>query len=371
MEYQYYEFQTIDRPLTKADQDYVKSLSSRVRPTATKAVFTYSHGDFRGDPLSVLEQYFDAMLYMANWGSYQLAFRFPASVVNISTLKSYSLENIIEISTTANHVILNIEIHDEEGEGWIEDENHWLSALIPLRQSILQGDYRVLYLAWLQAAAVSDYLEATAPAPAVPPNLRNLNASLRSFADWLQIDQDLIAAAAEFSPTEQEVREPFQDWIRALSDQEKTQILLEIVTGDSAIALQLQAQLRQKFVKAPKVAATSGGDRRSFSELSELAKTYRLQRQAKEQAAAKAKRRNYLESLKPQQAKMWESIRDVIERKQSQSYDKMIQDLVDLRDLAQLEKTVAVFQSQIQQIQTDYSNRSALLRRMREAGLLK
>ncbi len=96
MEYQYYEFQAIDRHLTKAEQEYVQSLSSRVRPTATRAVFTYSYADFPGRPLSVLEKCFDAMLYMANWGSYQLAFRFPKSAVNIQVLESYCVQGVIE-----------------------------------------------------------------------------------------------------------------------------------------------------------------------------------------------------------------------------------------------------------------------------------
>ena len=139
MEYQYYEFQAIDRPLTKAEQDYVQSLSSRVRPTATSAVFTYSYGDFRGSPLSVLERCFDAMLYMANWGSYQLAFRFPKSAINVSQLTPYCVDNIIEVLTRDKYVILNIEIHSEEGGGWIEESNSWLGTLIPIRQAILQA----------------------------------------------------------------------------------------------------------------------------------------------------------------------------------------------------------------------------------------
>ena len=49
MEYQYYEFQALDRPLTAAKPDYLRGLSSRVEPTATQAIFTYSYGDFRGD----------------------------------------------------------------------------------------------------------------------------------------------------------------------------------------------------------------------------------------------------------------------------------------------------------------------------------
>ncbi len=370
MEYQYYEFQAVDRPLTKAEQDYVQNLSSRVRPTATRAVFTYSYADFRGDPLSVLEKCFDAMLYMANWGSYQLAFRFPKSAINVSALEAYCVDNIIEISTKTKHIILNIEIHDEEGGGWIEDTNHWLSALLPLRQAILQGDYRVLYLAWLQAAAVSAYLEEDAQEPPIPPNLQELNTALKSFVDWLEIDPDLIAAAAQASPNQNEPQESFKDWIHLLSDQEKTQFLLDIVAGDSAIASQLQARLRQKFAEVPQSSSLSGEDRRSFSELRILADQQHLERQEHENAAAKAERRKYLEALKPQQAQIWETVRDLIARKQTQPYDQAIQHLVDLRDLALLEGNLATFQSRIQQMKTDYSNRSGLLRRIHAAKLL-
>ncbi len=371
MEYQYYEFQALDRHLTKAEQDYVQSLSSRVRPTATRAVFTYSHADFPGRPLSVLEKCFDAMLYMANWGSYQLAFRFPKSAVNIQALESYCVQGVIEVSTTAKYVILNIEIHEEEGGGWIEENNNWLSALLPLRQTILQGDYRVLYLAWLQAAAVSAYLEDDAQEPPVPPNLQKLNGPLQAFVDWLEMEPDLIAVAAKSSPTQNALKEPFKEWVNALSDKEKTKLLLEIVTGDSAIASQLQARLRRKFAQASEFPLVPDGEQRHFSQLRALADTQRSERQAKEKAAAQAKRRKYLESLKPRQAQLWETIKDLIARKQAQPYKQAIQHLVDLRDLAELEGSLAIYQSRIRQMQDEYSNRSGLLRRMREAKLLR
>ena len=371
MEYQYYEFQALERHLTKAEQDYIQSLSSRVKPTATRAVFTYSHADFPGRPLSVLEKCFDAMLYMANWGSYQLAFRFPKSAVNIQALESYCVQGVIEVSTTAKYVILNIEIHEEEGGGWIEENNNWLSALLPLRQTILQGDYRVLYLAWLQAAAVSAYLEEDAQEPPVPSNLQKLNGPLQAFVDWLEMEPDLIAVAAKSSPTQNALKEPFKEWVNALSDKEKTKLLLEIVTGDSAIASQLQARLRRKLAQASEFPLVPDGEQRHFSQLRALADTQRSERQAKEKAAAQAKRRKYLESLKPRQAQLWETIKDLIARKQAQPYKQAIQHLVDLRDLAELEGSLAIYQSRIRQMQDEYSNRSGLLRRMREAKLLR
>lgn len=71
-EYQYYEFRAIDCPLT---DEAMRQLSSRVMVTPTSAAFTYNYSDFRGDPEKVLLQYFDAMFYIANWGSCRLMFR--------------------------------------------------------------------------------------------------------------------------------------------------------------------------------------------------------------------------------------------------------------------------------------------------------
>ena len=377
MEYQYYEFQAIDRPLTKTEQEHIQSLSSRVRPTATRAVFTYNYGNFSGNPLSVLEKCFDAMLYMANWGSYQLAFRFPKSTIDPSALKSYCIGNIIEISTTAEYVILNIEIHPRDGGKWIEwieEDNGWLGELIPLRQAILLGDYRVLYLAWLQAAAISSYFEDEDEdnilEPPIPPNLQTFSPPLQSFADWLEIDADLIAAAAKTSQIQKRTKEPFTDWVNALSDEEKTTLLVEIVTGDSTIASQLQAHLRQKFSPVNKLLSVSNAKQRLFSELQALAETLSKQRQAQEKVEALAQRHQYLESLKPQQAKIWLTIEKLIALKQAKPYEQAIQHLIDLQDLAELEQNSAIFQARIQQMQSDYSNRPGLLRRMRQARLL-
>jgi hypothetical protein len=40
-EYQYYEFQAVDRPLTSAQQDELRALSTRARITATSFVNHY------------------------------------------------------------------------------------------------------------------------------------------------------------------------------------------------------------------------------------------------------------------------------------------------------------------------------------------
>ena len=138
------EFLASDRPLTAQQQAAMHQLSSRVQLSSTSAVFTYAFGNFRGEPLDVLAKHFDAMLYLANWGSKQLAFRFPKGAVDLQALQPYYYGvDEIEVRTVGEHVILDIAFHGD----WIDDEPGCLAPLAPLRDDLLRGDLRALYLA--------------------------------------------------------------------------------------------------------------------------------------------------------------------------------------------------------------------------------
>lgn len=130
-EYQYYEFLAIDRPLGPDEIASIRQLSSRVQPTPTHAVFTYSFGDFRGNPLNVLAKYYDVLLYIANWGTKQLAFRFPKAAIDLEALQPYyyGVEEI-ELTAAGDYVILNIMFQEKEGFDWIEGEGE-LAGLAP------------------------------------------------------------------------------------------------------------------------------------------------------------------------------------------------------------------------------------------------
>ena len=49
----------------------------------------YEWGDLKGDPRVWMEKYFDAFLYVANWGTHWLMLRFPRRVLELRTAKSY------------------------------------------------------------------------------------------------------------------------------------------------------------------------------------------------------------------------------------------------------------------------------------------
>ena len=56
-EYQYYEFQAIDRPLTEKEMRELRSYSTRARITPTSFVNDYSWGSFKGNKDAWMEKY--------------------------------------------------------------------------------------------------------------------------------------------------------------------------------------------------------------------------------------------------------------------------------------------------------------------------
>ncbi len=67
-EYQYYDFRAIDRPLTKKEMAALRSISTRAVITTTSFTNHYEWGDLKANSSKLLEKYFDAFVYVANWG---------------------------------------------------------------------------------------------------------------------------------------------------------------------------------------------------------------------------------------------------------------------------------------------------------------
>ncbi len=93
-EYQYYEFLAVDQPLDARQLKEMRALSTRARITPTSFVNTYHWGDFKEDPRALMARYFDAFLYLANWGTRRLMIRLPSSLLGLQTARRYCGERI-------------------------------------------------------------------------------------------------------------------------------------------------------------------------------------------------------------------------------------------------------------------------------------
>ena len=368
-EYQYYEFQAIDRPLTQEERAAICELSSRVKPTATTASFTYSYGNFRGDPKQVLARYFDIMYYITNWGTQQLMFRFPTSLINRETIELYCIDNYISLSFAGDWAILDWEFSQEEGfNDWIEGEGI-LSELIGLRQEILQQDYRGLYLAWLKAIDLSEGyidIDKTQLEPPLPPGLGQLSAAQKAFTEIFELDEHLLNVACASSGKLTTISEQtWQQAISQLSASERQDFLLRLAKGEH----NLSAKLKQKLSQLIPTSAASNQPRRTIQELLEAAAEEGKKAEKRRQQEAEAKRIEELQTLAKREAQVWQQVESLIQKAQSKSYDEAVKLLVKLRDLAEYQNQLAVFQERLNRIYEQYSNRSGLKRRLQEVGL--
>ncbi|MCC5899842.1 MAG: hypothetical protein JJU32_18225 [Phormidium sp. BM_Day4_Bin.17] len=366
-EYQYYEFQALDRALTPQEQKTLQDLSSRAHVTPHRACFLYNYSDFGGDPEALLAKYFDAMLYIANWGTWQVMFRLPKALVDPAWFKPYEIEDAIAVSTTADHLILNIEIHEEEGmTGWVEGEG-WLPRLLPLRDDLLAGDLRFLYLAWLRICPnLIAYGEDEDPIePSLPPNLKTLTPPLKAFVELVELDPDLVTAAAEASPSQQPAPAPdLEELLPRLTEAERQEFLLKLVRREPHVDRQLINRLKELAGEHSASPLDSDQERRHFSQLVAIAEDVEVKRKQKEREAAKKKRIKELEDLAPRADQTWDRVLYLIGRKQGYAYDEATQLLGDLRDLAEYQGQLPVFCQRFEKLKSDYSNRSALMRRL-------
>ena len=377
-EYQYYEFAGVDKPLNEIDMRALRNLSSRAQITSTSFVNEYNWGDLKGDPLKLVEKYFDAFLYVANWGTHWLMLKVPRQLVDVNLVKRYCPGESAIIHEKGNHLIFEFTSQTEDYE-WEEGEG-WLSSLISLRADILHGDYRSLYLAWLYCAQMEE-MEDDDLEPPVPPNLAELNAPLKSLVDFMRIDTDLVAVAAENSTFEDRQTDPkeLKTWIHNLPANEKDDILFRLVGAPSP---HLRAELLQQFQEKGSAKANSNIDKqlRSVLDLISRAETYAEERKrrvsdqrAKEQARKKRERalarEKYIESLAGREDNIWKKVAEFIDSKQPAKYDEAVKLLVDLRDLNKKTGTEKAFNRKYKTICENHHRKVSFLNRLQKAGL--
>jgi hypothetical protein len=397
-EYQYYEFVAIDRPLTREQMSELRGISSRAEITPTRFTNTYNYGDFRGDEQELLERYFDAHVYIANWGSHILMFGLPLSAVDVDALQAYGIDGGFGARVRGDRVILTFEKQDQDGGGaWVDEDEGpaWMASLVSLRADLIRGDLRAAYLGWLRGAQDEGYiaedeesgglhavdedddedLEGEDLEPPVPPGLGSLSAPLQELVRFLEIDEDLVAVAAEASetlkdsgPSEPDLRK----WIGALPPADKDALLLRVLRGD----VRLQPELLRRFRQ--ETGSESAGVNRTSRTIGQLLKasesrtTERKQREA--EAAAKERKRRaeeaararevHLKSLEGREGELWLRVEEHIGRKQQNEYDRAVELLRYLRELAERAHDLDEFGSQLRAMRDRHHSKSSFIRRL-------
>lgn len=387
-EYQYYEFRAIDRPLDREQMDELRALSTRAEITSTSFTNTYHWGDFKGNPSVLMDRYFDAFVYVANWGTHRLMLRIPRRLLDVEAAQAYCDGEVVSLTARKEHVVLEFSSQDEEGDEWTEGE-YWMPSLVSIRDELMRGDLRALYLGWLASFPMrgwidEDEVDDDEIEPPVPPGLARLSAPLRALADFLRVDDDLLEVAASVStgePPAAPSQAEMARWVERLPSAEKNAYLVRFLAEEGDVVLRAELSKRFREATLPPGQGRAGAiKRRTVAQLlaardaladeksrkaAEDAARERARRE-REQAEARAK---YLDELVRREPATWREVEQLIATKRPKDYDRAVALLVDLRDVAERSGRTEEVAQRIRLLRERHSNKPSLLKRFDEKKL--
>lgn len=380
-EYQYYEFQAVDRLLDAQAQKELRAISSRARITASSFVNSYDWGDLKADPLKLVARYFDLFVYVANWGTRWFAIKLPKAALDLGAVRCYQLDNeLLALQTAGEHIILSINRGEVEDEDW-DDGSGWLAALAPLRSELLAGDLRLFALLWLievEDGTVDD--QADEPPPGVGP----LTPALAALAEFLCIDGDLIEAAAGSAPAAPQFEPPpseVERFLRALPEDEKVALLLRLHADEPHLGAELRRRV-STAVRSGALAAASAGQpaRRTAGELRAKAQCLAAERERRAEEKTAAERRRLEAEAAQAQAKrlqalaqrgeaVWQEVDALIALRNAAGYERATALLSDLGALADQNDAYEGFARRISDLRAQHAGKYRFIERLDAAGL--
>ncbi|WP_049621307.1 hypothetical protein [Frateuria defendens] len=378
-EYQYYEFAAIDRPLTRTEMAELRAVSTRAVITPTRFTNHYEWGDLKANPDDWMRRYFDAFVYLANWCTCQLSLRLPKADFCKAELQPFASRSTLSVNSSSTHWILHWTLDESEDDDRFatDDGSGWMRRLAPLRDELLRGDLRSLYLGWLAGA---NSLDDDALEPEVPPDLAELSSAQQALAEFLEIDPDLLEAARVGStaspPLGGDEAQRMAAWLDTWQAPNMKDVLKRIALGQGQEAERQVKSHYAAWLKAQCPISSPDSPRRCVAELRELARsaaTVRREREARAREAREAEQRRqhetYLRSLMRRCDQYWKQADSEATRGVASGYERAAHLLSTLAEGYALVSSRKAFDRELRRFLVPHARRAALLRRLTDAGL--
>src|SRR6266550_1915766 len=337
-EYQRYEFMTIERPLTGEQLEAVEALSSHIEASSTHALIEYHWGDFKHNPIDVLHKFFDGFLYWANWGSPQLAFRFPHGILPDDLIDGYDLDELMEGDLRALYIVWlagqrMIEGYGEEEE--YDEEEHEGE----------EEDYEI-------------------SVPPVPPAFGKLTAAQQALAELLRLPQELLVAAAHHSEASvSSAGDDFAAWVRLLSPERQQEYLVRLAHNEPGLSRLLVRELRELNQDKSK-ARPSTGEHVTYATLLAESKAIKGQLEREKREQERLARQRHLQEIHDHQDNYWHQVDPAVERGTGSGYAEALQLLIELREAADQFKETEEFQERFRAWVRPHLRRPAFVKRL-------
>lgn len=368
-EYSYYEFQSSDKPLTVKEQKALREISSRAEISSHRFQNEYDYGELKADPSQLLARYFDVAFFMQFWSDWYFAIKLP-NTSHIKALEFYIDGELVTLTQGRDGHILRTYLYNPVD--YCDSVDHYLSALMPIRDEIIRGDMRAPYLGWLRSLEEGEYDEDSMEPP-LPAGLQNLTPAQQQYKKFLNLSNELLEYAAQSSPPLQPQRESQpSEWLPTLEEWEKDELLLSVLEEGAARVRLRYLEWSRAGCHEPATSTTGrtvAGLLQEAEEFAERRYRERVERERvlREEKATEAARRRtkHLNDVRAYSSEWWEKVLAEIEERNKLAYDRAVKILGDLRDAVSEEE----FAEKVGEIRHKHGKKVNLMDRMRRAGL--
>jgi len=296
-EYQYVVFRAVDGPLNDKQLEFAQRQSTRAEVSRWSLSVEYHYSSFRGDVDGLLRRGYDVYLQYTNYGNREIKLRLPHGMpVTKSVWSKYVDGEQLHWKGDAKGRggVLSLQPFHEAGdldEVW--ETEQYLDAAVRVRERLMSGDLRALYLLWLCAADDDDNDPEEMIEPPVPHGIAESASYSGELLSFFGLDPLLLVAAGSgvaAAPNGESENQPVAQWVESLDNQRAKDVLHQMLVGDTAgEKARLLAEIRDSQI--PDGWPTSD-KQRSLGELLQRTAALRAEEDAKQarKAQAKAKR---------------------------------------------------------------------------------
>jgi hypothetical protein len=384
-EYQIVKFQAIDRPLTDKQLEFMERQSSRAEFTKWEFKVEYRYSSFRGDVDGMLRNGYDIFLTYSNYGCREIRMRLPGGLpfaknVWSKYISSEGLKWTADKSGKAGILRLAPYLEDAYDEVWEFDE--YLNAAAKLREMLIAGDLRALYMLWLCSAMYSGDGDEAVTEPPVPHGLGALPSQTAEVLAFFEADPLLVDAAAIGIPmfnARGSQSDSVKAWIATLADSRQNEIVQRLLSEDPiALKAELLVEIRdsQQAPSWPVEPPT-----RNLAQLLQTCESLRKKEVEKQQkqAAANAKREAE-KAEKQRQARIVEmkaapdswlkKASKLVEERGTDNYREAASILADLREAVEGEQGNRIARKHAAHLAQKYPTLNVLKSLLRKKQLL-
>lgn len=386
-EYQYVVFQAVDGPLNDQQLEFARRQSTRAEVTRWSLSVEYHYSSFRGDVDGLLRHGYDVYLQHTNYGIREIRLRLPGGIPVPKRVWSKYVDGeklCCKSDAVGPGAIVSLCPYYEPGsleEVW--ETQKYLDAAVYVRDRLMRGDLRALYLLWLCAANDEYSDRETIIEPPVPHGIADIAPQGGELLSFFGLDPLLLVAAGvgiEAAPADDEAGHgAFSRWVEELDNQRAKHLLLQLLTGDAAIEkASLLSEIRSS--RTPVDWPTSDSQR-SFDQLlqnaaalrgEENAKQVRQARAAAKRAAAKAERQraDRMQEMREAPDRWLHEAERLVDARGTENYQAAADILHDLREAIGGEQGDLMARRSAARLAKKYPTLNRLKSALRKRGLL-